>query len=142
MSPPDSFAYLESKVVSRPGVMLVVRALWYSPSATEPEVPEPVSGLVVVMPVMVPPPVPVTGNVCPGADVSSPFAEMEKPVAAGVAPPALYSRERLAEGVDVSLPVANACHAKFCATAAELLLDQALAPNSRKGEFIAADAVA
>ena len=59
---------------------VVSSAVVLRPSATEPVVPEPVSGLVVVMPVSVPFPAPVPGNVWPGAKVRMPLLLTERSV--------------------------------------------------------------
>src|SRR5271157_3930882 len=112
---------MELKVVSSGGVIAGSSRPVFSPSATEPDVPDPVSGLVVVIPVMVPAPVP--GKVCPVAQWTSPLGEMERPVAAGAAVPAPYNNAMLDDGVDVSLPVGITCQAKFCATELEVLLE-------------------
>ena len=129
-------------VVSSAGVMSVVSWVSFSPSATDPLVPEPVSGLLVVMPVMVPPPVPVTGKIWPGAKVIRPLGAMENPVAAGAAPFSPNSSARLPVGEAVSLPAACACQAKVCAFAAFDVLENELAPISNSGEFEAAVEVA
>ena len=128
------------KVLSSVGAMSVVRVVSSRPTATEPDAPEPVSGLVVVIPVIVPGPVP--GNVCPGAQLTTPAGEMERPVGVGLVVPEPYRKARLADGVAVLLPVASALQAKFCATAAEVPLEKALAPSFNRGEFTPTDAVA
>jgi hypothetical protein len=101
------------KVLSSPGVISLVSVVSFRPSATEPDVPDPVRGLEVVIPVMVPPPVPVIGKVCPGAQLMTPAGEMERPVAARGANPAPYSNARFDDGVLVLLPVGTTCQAKF-----------------------------
>jgi hypothetical protein len=91
--------------------------------ATEPEVPDPVSGLEVVMPVIVPPPVPVMGKVWPEAQLIVPLGLREKPVAARGDVPAPYSRVRVDDGLAVLLPVGCTYQPKFWATAADNVLE-------------------
>jgi hypothetical protein len=95
----------------------------FNPKPTEPEVPLPVSGLAVVMPVMVPLPVPVPGKVCPDAKLMVPFGAIDRPVAAGVVAPAPNSNSRFAVGDAVLFPESTVCHAKFCGTASLKLLE-------------------
>ena len=82
----------------------------FSPSATEPLVPFPVSGLVVVIPEIVPPPAP-KGNVWLGLNLITPLEANDNPVAAGVVVPAPNIRARLVVGEAVLLPVTCVCHA-------------------------------
>jgi len=80
------------------------------PSATEPVVPLPVNGLVVVIPVMVPPPEPEMGNVWLGLKLMTPLDAMERPVAVGPVPEPKRSAS-LAVGDAVSLPDTSVCQA-------------------------------
>jgi hypothetical protein len=86
----------------------------FRPSATDPDVPLPVNGLVVVMPLIVP----VPGNVCPGAKLIVPFGLKESPVTCRPSGPDAYKSRIYEEGFAELLPVGNTCHAKLCATAA------------------------
>jgi hypothetical protein len=101
--PVPNWAYTLFRVVSSVEV--------FKPSATEPEVPEPVSGLEVVIPVMVPVP-PPPGKVCAGTKLIVPLLPIENPVAAGLPEPA-YSRSSFAASEAVLLLVARFSKKKF-----------------------------
>ena len=93
------------------GAMSEVKVPSFKPRPTEPAVPDPVSGLEVVIPVMVPPPVPLMGKIWLGLKLMLPLGAMDSPVAVGLAVPAPNKSARVADGDAVLLPVACVCHA-------------------------------